>query len=261
MAENQQERGRQKAPQYPIESVDNALRLLLWFGDHRQIRLTDASSHLGVASSTAHRLLAMLQYREFVRQNPATRAYEPGPALSTIASAIVRQVDVRTRVRPTLERLNKEFGETVHLGRLDADTVNFLDAVESSRAVRVSSRVGKVVPAHATSSGKAMLSRLPPEDLRELFPDEELEAVTANTISTRTRLEQEVQRTRKRGYATSQEENEEGVASVAVALESPSGTLYCLNVSVPTYRMTATLRKEIAESLKTAAEELETNLV
>ncbi|MCM2394387.1 IclR family transcriptional regulator, partial [Streptomyces albipurpureus] len=221
-----------------------ALRLLLWFGDHRQIRLTDASTHLGVASSTAHRLLAMLQYRGFVMQNPSTRAYEPGPALSSVASAIMRHVDVRARVRPAMERLNKEFGETVHLACLEGSHVKFLDAVESTRAVRVSSRVGKVVPAQATSSGKAMLSRLPVENLREVFPDEWLESVTTKTIATRTELEQAVQRSRRRGYATSQEESEEGVASVAVAVESPSGALFCLNVSVPTYRMTAALRKK-----------------
>src|SRR5690606_33352403 len=260
MADKQAERP-QGAPQYPIESVDNALRLLLWFRDHRQIRLTDASTHLGVASSTAHRLLAMLQYRGFVRQNPATRAYEPGPALSSVASAIVRHVDVRERVRPVLERLNKEFGETVHLGRLDGASVSFLDAVESMRAVRVSSRTGMVVPAHATSSGKAMLSRLPIEELRELYPAEELEPITKNTITTRGELEQAVEQARRRGYATSQEESEEGVASVAVAIESPSGTLFCLNVSVPTYRMTAALRKEIAASLKAAAGELAGELV
>ncbi|MGI5268769.1 IclR family transcriptional regulator [Nonomuraea sp. CA-218870] len=261
MADKQQPGRPKGTPQYPIESVDNALRLLLWFRDHRQIRLTDASTHLGVASSTAHRLLAMLQYRGFVRQNPATRAYEPGPALSSVASAIVRHVDVRTRVRPVLERLNKEFGETVHLARLEGHSVNFLDAVESTRAVRVSSRAGMVVPAHATSSGKAMLSRLPMEDLRELYPDEALEPVTRNTLVTRDELEAAVEQARRRGYATSQEESEEGVASVAVAIESPSGTLFCLNVSVPTYRMTASLKKEIAQSLKNAADELSAELV
>jgi len=53
-------------PLYPIESVDNALRLLLLLAEQPRIRLTDASNYLGVASSTAHRLLAMLQYRGFV---------------------------------------------------------------------------------------------------------------------------------------------------------------------------------------------------
>lgn len=67
-------------PQYPIGSVDRALKLLLLLGEQPQIRLTDAAKHLGVASSTAHRLLAMLQYRGFVRQDPVSKAYHPGPA-------------------------------------------------------------------------------------------------------------------------------------------------------------------------------------
>ncbi|MGB8391431.1 helix-turn-helix domain-containing protein, partial [Mycobacterium sp.] len=50
-------------PQYPIESVDNALRVLMMLVERSEIRLTEVSSHLSVASSTAHRLLAMLAYR------------------------------------------------------------------------------------------------------------------------------------------------------------------------------------------------------
>lgn len=243
-------------PQYPIESVDNALRLLLLFEEKKQIRLTDASTYLGVASSTAHRLLAMLQYRGFVRQNPSTRAYEPGPALSSIAFAIMRQLDVRGRARPVLERLNKEFGETVHLGRLEGQNVNFLDSVESTRAVRVGSRVGRALPAHATSTGKAMLSRLSADELRALYPDEELEALTEKTLTSRAELERALKRVRECGYAVSSEESEDGVASVAVPVSSASGGLYAINISVPTHRMTSSLMDEIAHSLQLAAEEL-----
>ncbi|WP_075509353.1 helix-turn-helix domain-containing protein [Mycobacterium ostraviense] len=66
-------------PQYPIESVDNALKLLLLLGERPEIRLSEATRYLGVASSTAHRLLAMLTYRGFVRRDapgaPAIRGY------------------------------------------------------------------------------------------------------------------------------------------------------------------------------------------
>ena len=55
-------------PAYPIASVNNALRLLLLFRGQPRVRLSEASEHLGVAHSTAHRLLAMLAYHGFVRQ-------------------------------------------------------------------------------------------------------------------------------------------------------------------------------------------------
>ncbi|MBA3294655.1 MAG: helix-turn-helix domain-containing protein [Geodermatophilaceae bacterium] len=62
-------------PTYPITSVGNALRLLLLFRERKAIRLSDASDYLGVANSTAHRLLAMLVHHEFVEQDPGQRTY------------------------------------------------------------------------------------------------------------------------------------------------------------------------------------------
>lgn len=248
-------------PPYPIESVDNALRLLLLFAEKPRIRLTEASTYLGVASSTAHRVLAMLQYRGFVRQDAASRAYEPGGSLTTIAAAVLRQFDARARARPVLEGLNTEFDETVHLGRLDGQMVTFLDSIESSRAVRVGSRVGRSLPAHCTSTGKAMLSLLTTDELHRLYPDEELEAITEKTISTRAALERELALTRRRGYASSMQESEEGVASVAVPVTSPGGSTYAINISLPTSRMSPAARSRIAAALARASTELSGLLV
>src|SRR6516225_9220993 len=102
-----------------------------------RVRLSEASEHLGVALSTAHRLMAMLAYRGFVRQAPDSRAYLAGPALVEIGLAAVRQLDIRRQARPVLEGLAAALGETVHLAALEGRNVRYLDAVESSRALRV----------------------------------------------------------------------------------------------------------------------------
>ncbi|WP_236737479.1 IclR family transcriptional regulator, partial [Mycolicibacterium llatzerense] len=243
-------------PQYPIESVDNALRLLLLFETQPSIRLTDASTYLGVASSTAHRLMGMLLYRGFVRQNPATRAYEPGQALSSIAFAIRRQVDIRTLARPVLERIFEQTGETVHFARLERTDVQFIDAIESRRAVRVGSRQGLTLPANCTATGKAMLSLLGEKQLRNLYPGQELPKLTTNSITSRSDLERELDEIRHRGYANSREESEDGVTSVAAAVAGPSGTVYGINVSVPAHRMSEELRSDLGGMLRAAAEEL-----
>lgn len=242
-------------PQYPIESVDNALRLLLLLVDKPKIRLTDASVYLGVASSTAHRLLAMLLYRGFVVQDPLTKLYEPGPALATLASTALRQFDVRARIHPVLEKLHVELDETIHFGRLEGQQVHFLNSIESSHTVRVSSRVGRVMPAHATSTGKAMLSTFSLDELRSLYPVDHLEAVTAKSMTSRVALERDLEKTRRRGYALSQEESETGVQSVAVPVLSPSGVRYGINASVPAQRMTTQLARRLATTLMMAAED------
>jgi DNA-binding IclR family transcriptional regulator len=255
------ERGGDAAvPQYPIESVDNALRLLLLLAEQPRIRLTDASNYLGVASSTAHRLLAMLQYRGFVRQDSVSKAYVPGAALNTIAAAVNRQIDVRARARPVLERLSADLRETVHLGRLEGNQVHFLDSIEGTHAVRVVSRIGRLMPAHCTSSGKAMLSELSHDELQALYPDEALKPLTEHSIASRAALERDLQSVRRRGYAISDEESEDGVASVSIPIAGSSGRWYALNVSVPVNRMTAATRTRIAAALQAVAVELSTVL-
>lgn len=245
-----------RVPQYPIESVDNALRVLLLFGTRDQLRLTDVSEYLGVASSTAHRLLAMLQYRGFVRKNEGTKRYGPGTALTGVAFAVLQRFDFRTTLRPYLERLNSELAETAHLGLLDGATVRFIDAIESPRPVRVASRLGRTMPAHATSTGKAILAQLSADELDRLYPEEELEALTEHTARSRAQLEKELALTRERGYAISIEESESGVASVAVAFPARNTPAHiAFNVSAPTSRMSKADQRRIGGALKAVVDE------
>ncbi len=244
-------------PQYPIASVDNALRLILLLGEHSEIRLTDASAYLGVASSTAHRLFAMLQYRGFVRQDPHTKVYQSGAALTNIAFSLLSKLDVRTRARPILERLNEEVQETVHLGVLDGSMVRFVDAIESPRPVRVVSRMGKSMHAHCTSTGRAILAQLSDEEIYKLYPSEELPQMTSKSIATRKALLEDIGKIRQRGYAVQREESEEGVSSVSVAITSnliPSR--FAINISAPTMRMGSAQIKEISTVLCGASEEM-----
>ena len=244
-------------PLYPIESVDNALQVLLLLGEQPKLRLTDVSQYLGVASSTAHRLLAMLQFRGFVRQDAATRSYVPGPTLDGLAFGVLRRLDVRTRARPVIERLNAEVEETVHLGRLEGSQVHFIDSVESARALRVGGRVGRSMPAHCTSTGKALLAELSEEELLRLYPDEELVQLTNRSIGTRTKLLADLEGIRERGYARSAEESEEGVSSLAVALHSTQSPRLAINVSVPASRMNEEVQDAILGRLTESAGELD----
>jgi DNA-binding IclR family transcriptional regulator len=243
-------------PQYPIESVDNALRLIWLVAHQPSVRMTEAARHLGVASSTAHRLLAMLEFRGLVAQNPVSRAYEPGPTLESIAFSALRRMDVRERARPVLERLCAESAETVHLGRLEGSLVHFIDSIESPQAVRVGSRLGRSLPAHCTSTGKAMLALLTEQQLMGLYPGEHLEQTTPRSIGTRSELFRELAEVRRRGYARSQEESEEGVASIALALGPDISPLMAVNISAPLTRMSARTERNLARLIVAGVNEI-----
>jgi IclR family acetate operon transcriptional repressor len=228
-------------PAYPIASVNNALLLLLLFREQPRVRLTDACTYLGVAHSTAHRLLAMLAHHGFVQQEPATRAYIAGPALVEVGLAVVGSLDVREQAKPMMEALHAELGETVHLGVLEGDQVRYVDAVESDRALRVVTRTGTLVPAHCTSLGKALLAHLTDAHIAELYPAsaEPFAARTERSLTTRTQLLAELAMTRARGYAVNSEETEDDVGSVAVAFRDAAGRHAAIAVAAPSSRLTS----------------------
>jgi len=243
-----------KSPTYPIESVDNALKLLHLLRERSHLRVSEASNAIGVARSTAHRLLAMLQHHGFVRQDPFSRAYVAGPALLDFGLAILRDRDVRAHARPFLEKLSRETGETVHLIALQGRDVLFLDCVEGAKAVRVGNRTGLLLPAHCTSAGKALLAALPPERFRALYPHERLVGLTRRSIKTRTRLEREVRLVRKQGYATNFGETEEDIGSIGVLIQDAQRTpRAALSIAAPTSRLTDKAISAVAKAALRAA--------
>jgi IclR family acetate operon transcriptional repressor len=244
-------------PQYPIEAVDKAFQMLNLFRDQKQVRLADVRDALGLTQSRAHRLMAMLVYHGFAEQDRLTRTYRPGPTLVDLGLSVVRGMDIRSIARPVLEELAAEVGETTGLGVLQGSEVRFIDGVESELALRVANRMGKLLPAHATSIGKALLAELPEETLRVLYPSEQLTPVTTHTIARRSELEEQLKTVRKRGYAVNASESEEGVSSVAMVIRDPArGAIAAISITAPVSRMPTSQAKTVAERLTAAVERI-----
>lgn len=224
-------------PQYPIEAVDRALRLLGLFRERPQVRLSEVREFLDVGQSTAHRLMAMMVYHGFATQDPESRVYRAGPTLFEIGLAVVGSFDLRTVGRPILEQLAAECGETVHLGALEGASVRYVDCVESKRALRVGSRVGSLSPAHATSMGKAILAALPAEAVRAIYVSPRLPKVTAKTLTRLSDLEKALATVRERGYAVNVGEMEDGVCSVGAAVvHELHGVIGAISIAAPATR-------------------------
>src|SRR3954454_3414974 len=151
-------------------SVDNALWLLQMVGERQALRVAEAADLLGVARSTAHRLLSALRRRGFVMQDRPNGAYRPGPALHAVGLTAISRIDIRRIARPILEELQEETTETASLAVLEGTNIRFVDAVESPRAVRVGNRTGLVRLAHTSAVGKAILAELPDNELRRRYP-------------------------------------------------------------------------------------------
>jgi DNA-binding IclR family transcriptional regulator len=245
-----------------MRSVDNALRLLLMFQDSPTVRITDVRDSLGVGASTAHRLMAALAHRGFVRQDPQSRAYGAGPALIATGFATVGRLDIRSVLKPFMESLCETLGETIQLMELVGPRIRFIGSVESTRALRTGSRIGMMLPAHQSSGGKALLAELPREQLDQLYPAEQISPDNGRSISTRTELEAQLETVRQRGFATANGEGEVDVAAVGVVIRDAAGNIpAAIAASGPRSRVNPASIPRIARELRRAASEAIPNLV
>jgi len=242
-----------------LESVDAALRLLQLLGRAGQLRVTEAADELGVAPSTAHRLLSTLRYRGFAVQ-AGDRTYRPGPAFTELAASHASSIDLCAVARPHLEWLRTTLDETSHLVVLIGHDVHFIASAEARQPLRVGSRVGAALPAHRTSGGKALLAALPGDEIERLYPVSE----SGNgllTTAERAILMRELGKTRRRGYGINVGESERGIAAVGVLVRGYDGRpLAAVSVSVPAVRFSAGRVKELASAIQTATKRIEADL-
>jgi DNA-binding IclR family transcriptional regulator len=206
-----------------VGSAGLALMLLTMFQSRRYVRVIDVSRELGVAPSTAHRLLSVFEQFQFVEQASSYGRYAIGTALTEIARSLSRHLDIETILRPHVAALATELNETVHSCVLRGDKVLFLESVECSHVVRAVSRTGRAIPAYATASGKALLAELSDAELLRLFPNEELPRLTRKTIAKRSVLFAELRRIRERGYAMNVSESERDFAACAAVVRDRRG--------------------------------------
>lgn len=247
----------QQKPPYPIESVDNALRLLQLLRDGGSVRLTDAAEELGIAPSTAHRLMAMLTYRGFALQDDHRR-YVAGPALGTQAIGAPWLHDFKRLAMEHMERLSSQVGETVNLVVRVGANIRFLATVEAHALLRIGDRTGTVMPAAGASSGKALLAYESEQRLQSLFTGKTAQlAGSALSDAEYQHLLRELSQVRKTGYALSREETEPGVGAIGMAIFAADQVAVAgISVATPMGRLEAMLEPERLALMRACQEAL-----
>lgn len=241
-------------PDFLIDSVDNALRVLDMVIERGEVRVRKVATELDMSASSAHRLLATMAYRNFLVQDPTSKIYRLGAKLVNYQAPHSDVLTLRRVMKPHMERITEVTQESVSLSRLMGDHIEFIDGVESPRVLRASPRIGARMPAHATAGGKVHLSHLEPAEITATFPDG-LKPVTSATITDLGQLHKQLHLVRQRGYAFSRGESTEDIAAISVAIQDThQRTLAALTILAPSVRMTDSKMQPFIALLTTTAE-------
>jgi DNA-binding IclR family transcriptional regulator len=146
-------------------------------------------------------------------------------------------LNVNKLIRPILERLMEQTGESIFLTVLDRDVAVTLDVVEPDNKVKFSVSAGSRAPLYVGASYRSILAYLP-DDFIESVIDSNLVKYTKTTMTDPEELRAELKMIKEQGWAKSQGEYTTDVIAIAVPLFDRGEVIGSVTVSGPIYRMT-----------------------
>lgn len=244
-----------------MRTVLSALRVLEEVAYTQPAGVGELARRLALPKSTVQRALRTLWTAGWICPDGAevTRWILTTRALH-IGQRAIADIGVRDAAVPIMHELRRQTGETSHLMVREGDHAVLVERIETRHPVRAVIPLGSVVPLHGSSNGKAMLASLPPDQVRDVLGGR-LDRYTDNTIVDWSELDAELERVRKRGYASNVGEWRSDITAVASPIFDHSGDpVASISVSAPSGRMTEELRDSYGALVIEAAQRISATL-
>lgn len=208
------------------KTIEKGLQLLDLFTEEKPSwRLEEISTHTQIPKATAYRIL-----RSFVEYGYLTRkmierkgvliegdSYSLGLKLLQLGELVASDLEIRQIALPYMKLLKGKFNEAVQLVAREESQGVYIQKVESTRPVRLYTRVGRMAPLYAGACTRILLSYLPNEEIIEILK-QPLKIYASNTPKTTDEVWRYIEETRKYGFSYSVSELEEGTVSIAVPI-------------------------------------------
>lgn len=239
-----------------VQSVDRTLSIMELLSDHDEgLGITEIGERLGLHKSTVHRLLSTLIYKEYVVKDKESNKYMLTLKLFELGNKKVEKLNILSASRVYTKSLMESINEVVHLVVPDENNIVYIDKVEADNTIRMASNIGRHSPMYSTSVGKAIMAFLSEEEVDAIWEKSNIVKYTDRTITDLTRLKQELERVRQKGYAEDDEENELGVRCIGAPVFNYSGKVEgAISISGPTIRVTKDKVEEYGREVKKFAD-------
>jgi DNA-binding IclR family transcriptional regulator len=241
---------RARPENYNLESVARTVAVLRALEGSTGRSLDQVAQSAQLSESTTLRYLSSLANHDLVERDGVSGVYRLGLSLFRLGGSAISQRDLTTVAAPTVADLTQRFEETVNLAARRSSQVIVVQVAQSPRSFRKGVAAGGADSWHATSLGKALLAALDDEEAAKVLGSAPLPQYTPNTLADREALRRDLLATRGRGYAIDDEESEEGLRCVGVAIRDHTGSpTYAISISGPKSRMPFGRINQIGEHL------------
>jgi len=220
------------------------------------LRLSEISTQLQMPKSSLLPILRELVYAGYLRCSQDTQKYKLGIKCAELGERYVQQTDFIEEARAVIRKVVQMCDETCHFAVLDGMNVLYLLKEESNQTIRMSSSIGKRLPAYSAAVGKSLLTKFSTEEIRAMYADG-LAPVTEKTITEIDRLCEQVERARIEKFSYESEESSEHITCVAVPIERRGTAIAAVSASMPIFRATEEKMALVRSALKEAKNDIE----
>ena len=184
----------------PTNSVQKACRILRSLSTPNTGRLTEIATATCINKATALRILEILAQEGYVRRNDANKTWSLGEEAYVIAASLARPDDLRGNVRAPLVRLAAKSGDSVLMSIRTGIEAVCVDREIGDFPIRANYLdVGSRRPLGVGAGSLALLAWASDEEIAAILPLIKPRLSRYPKLSMRL-IEQEIERSRKRGY-------------------------------------------------------------
>src|SRR6266849_6308816 len=239
----------------PSVAVERALAMLEAVAQEAEgLSNAEISRKLENPKSSASYILRTLETQGYLTRNPETGKYRVGLKVLSLSRGALSGIDVREVALPIMRHLMEKTNLTCHLAILDGPDAVYIEKVEPQGFIKMDTWVGRRMPVHATSVGKALVAYIPREQLEGILRKSGMEKRTPKTITTLPRLLKELEKVRTQGYAVDDEENNLGARCLGAPIFDERGGIEAsLGLSGTTQQVSSQTMPRILEALKDSA--------
>ncbi|MBY5890780.1 helix-turn-helix domain-containing protein [Rhizobium leguminosarum] len=205
----------------------------------RPMTLAEVSEASGLNKSATQRVLYTLRALRYLTHSETTRQYSLSVRAMDIGNAYLRSNPIVEATFPYLLEANKRSQETANLTELDGSDIVFISRVPSRSVMSSYVTIGTRLPAFATAPGRAILANLDPSVASEILKAPSFDALTPFTIQDRSKLLDELDNVRKKGFAIANQEAMLGDISIAAPIFGyDNRVVAAVNIAVSTANWT-----------------------
>jgi DNA-binding IclR family transcriptional regulator len=220
----------------------------------------DLARLVGIAPSTAQRILASLTGRGFTEQE-ASRKYRIGLRAFAVGNAFLSGNTLVREAMGELQQLADEHQLNAYLGVREDRSIVYLLTVQSSGPIVIKGSPGTRTFLHTTTLGKALLADLDDAQIKALLGAQPYRRLTPKTKTRLAPLLTELHAVRANGYAVSDEENLLGVYAVGAAIRDASGNaVAAISGALPRHQVERTTLSRVSRHVCDAAERISARL-